>query len=379
MWRFLLFVLAVFGSAAFYVYMRLRPLFPNLYTWRGWIVCATFLGIIFSYFVGSILQRHGALIIARPFVIIGSWAMAALLYCFIIFLFFDIIRLFNLLFIKADFLTFRYTFGNEKARIFSICGIATVALVCIIGYINAKFPIRKEITLKTEIQLTQPLRFILVSDVHLGMINSDKFFNRLAKRVNNENADFLLIAGDFFDGDPEPVFQSNTAEILKTINTKYGIFAIPGNHEYIGNADAALQFMRNNGVVVLRDSVANLPCGVSIIGRDDLSAIRAKGGRATLENLVSQADSNSYKIMLDHQPFHLEEAENAGVDLQLSGHTHHGQLWPLNYITSAIYECSFGQHKRGNTNYYVTSGYGTWGPPIRTTCHPEMIVFEIRQ
>ena len=135
-----------------------------------------------------------------------------------------------------------------------------------------------------------------------------------------------------------------------------------------------MQFMRQNGVNVLCDSVVNLPCGVSILGRDDLSAVRAKGGRSSVEKLVAQADSANYTILLDHQPFHLEEAEQAGIDLQLSGHTHHGQLWPGNKITTAMYECSFGQHRRGNTNYYVSSGYGTWGPPIRTTCHPEMVV-----
>jgi len=377
MWRFLLFVFVVFGGASFYIYMRYRPLLPNFCTWRGLLAFALFFGVMFAYFIGSVLQMRGFIGVARPFVVVGSWAMSVLLYSVLIFFALDVLRLLNLLILKADFLNFRYTFGNNRARLFSFCCAVAVAVITIAGYLNAKFPSKKQITLKTEKHLAHPLRFVLVSDVHLGMVNSDNFFRRLAIRINAENADFVLIAGDFFDGDPKPVFRSKADEILKSIHSKYGIYAVPGNHEYIGNAAAAMDFMRNNGVFVLCDSVAKLPCSVSVIGRDDRSAIHAKGGRSSIENLVSQTDTSNYLILLDHQPYHLEEAEKCGIDLQLSGHTHNGQLWPLNYITSAIYECSFGKYQRGNTNYYVSAGYGTWGPPIRTSCRPEMIVVEV--
>ncbi|MBO7594675.1 MAG: metallophosphoesterase [Salinivirgaceae bacterium] len=379
MWRFLIPIFLIFGGAAFYVFMRFRPLLPDFSSWRGWTAFAAFFTIIFAYVIGSYFQRNGQLIVAKPFIVVGSWAMAVLLYSFLIFLAVDIARLINLLIFKAEWLTFRYQPGNDKGRIFSmVCG-AAVAVVIVAGYLNAHFPIRKALTFKTEKNIAEPVRFVLISDVHLGMINSDRYFERLAKRINAENVDFVLIAGDFFDGDPTPVFRSRAAEILKSVNTRYGIFAIPGNHEYIGDAASAMQFMRQNGVNVLCDSAVNLPCGVSILGRDDLSAVRAKGGRSSVEKLVAQADSANYTILLDHQPFHLEEAEQAGIDLQLSGHTHHGQLWPGNKITTAMYECSFGQHRRGNTNYYVSSGYGTWGPPIRTTCHPEMVVVSLNE
>lgn len=379
MWRFLIPIFLIFGGAAFYVYMRYRPLLPDFSSWRGWAAFVAFFTIIFAYVIGSYFQTRGQLVVAKPFMIVGSWAMAVLLYSFLIFLAVDIARLLNLLIFKAEWLSFRYQPDNDKGHIFSmVCG-AVVAFVVVIGFLNAHFPIRKELSFKTEKSIAEPVRFVLVSDVHLGMINCDRYFERLAKRINAENVDFVLIAGDFFDGDPTPVFCSRAADILKTINTRYGIFAIPGNHEYIGNAASAMQFMRQNGVNMLCDSVVNLPCGISILGRDDYYAVRIKGGRASVENLVAQADSANYKILLDHQPFHLEEAENAGIDLQLSGHTHHGQLWPGNRITKAMYECSFGLHRRGNTNYYVSSGYGTWGPPIRTTCHPEMVVVRLNE
>ena len=377
MWRFFIPIFLIIGGAALYIYMRFRPLLPDFTTWRGWATFAAFFAIIFAYVIGTVFQRHGQLLVAKPFIIVGSWAMAVLLYSFLVFLAIDVVRLVNLLIFKAEWLSFRYSPDSGKARIFSMACGAFVAVVVFAGYLNAHFPIRKTLSFNTEKSLAEPVRFVLISDVHLGMINCDRYFERLANRINAENVDFVLIAGDFFDGDPTPVFRSHAAEILKSINTRYGIFAIPGNHEYIGDAASAMQFMRQNGVKVLCDSVVSLPCGVSVIGRDDLSAMRVKGGRASVDELVAQADSANYKILLDHQPFHLEEAEKCGIDLQLSGHTHHGQLWPGNKITTAMYECSFGLHQRGNTNYYVSSGYGTWGPPIRTTCHPEMVVVSV--
>lgn len=99
----------------------------------------------------------------------------------------------------------------------------------------------------------------------------------------------------------------------------------------------------------------------------------ANGKRKSLAELLSGVDRTHPVIVMDHQPFHLEEAEQNGVDLQLSGHTHHGQLWPLNYITRAVYEVSMGYKKKGNTHYYVSGGVGSWGPPIRTGNRPEIV------
>ena len=374
MWKFLL---IIFGSATFYGYTRFKPLFPDFSTWKGYAACIAYFFIMLSYFFGSMLQMRGHYTVAQPLIIIGAWAIAILLYTFLTFLLIDIIRGINAFTFKADFLTFKYNFFDEKAKLFSTIGGIIVAIIVICGYFNAKFPITKEITYKTDKKLSHPIKFVLISDVHLGMINGDKFFSILAQRINLINPDFVAIAGDFFDGDPQPVIKSNADKIIKSINTKYGIYAIPGNHEYIGNADTALKFMQQNGVNVLRDQAKTLPCGVTIIGRDDLMANRVRGKRATLEQLTQNVDNETFTIMMDHQPYHLEEAEQNNIDLQLSGHTHHGQLWPGNLITNAIYECSFGQHKRGKTEYYVSAGYGTWGPPIRTTCRPEMVVITI--
>jgi len=88
---------------------------------------------------------------------------------------------------------------------------------------------------------------------------------------------------------------------------------------------------------------------------------------------MKNVDKSKPIVLMDHQPFQLEEAKQAGIDLQLSGHTHHGQIWPLNYITRAIYSISWGYKNDGSTNYYISSGVGTWGPPVRIGNHPEIV------
>ncbi|MBO4245002.1 MAG: metallophosphoesterase [Bacteroidales bacterium] len=377
---FVLFFVALFFGAIIYIYMRMRCAMPPHNT--VWGVAARILYIVLCacFFVGFALQRNH-MVLSQPFTLTGNWMLAAALYLFLIFFVIDLARIVNSFTFKAEWLTFRYRPGDTKAEFFATVVGIVCALILIIGYFNAHNPTRREITLKTEKNIERGFKFILISDVHLGMVNSDKFFNTLANRINAEDADFVVIAGDFFDGDPQPVLYSHADSILRTIKTRYGIYAVNGNHEWIGNANIADEFLVNNGVTVLRDSSARLPLGVTIVGREDRSArIDFKlGGRKQLADIVENINRDDYSIVIDHQPYHLEEAEQNNIDLQLSGHTHHGQLWPLNFLTSHIYECSFGQHRRSNTQYYVSAGYGTWGPPIRTTCRPEMVVINVEK
>ena len=136
------------------------------------------------------------------------------------------------------------------------------------------------------------------------------------------------------------------------------------------SVDNAERFFREAGITLLKDSVAHFK-GVDVIGRYDRTELR----RARLKDLA--AGQQGYTIVLDHQPYHLEEAEQAGVDFQFSGHTHRGQVWPLSWITDYIYECSWGHHQRGNTRYYVSSGLGIWGPKIRVGTRSEYLVMHL--
>jgi predicted MPP superfamily phosphohydrolase len=185
-----------------------------------------------------------------------------------------------------------------------------------------------------------------------------------------EHADLILIAGDIIDNNPRQLLAQGTAQELKRLNAP--TLACVGNHEYISGIDKALELIGQMGVTVLRDSTVTIG-DVTIIGRND----RSNRHRKNIAQLMQGVETDNYLILLDHQPYHLEEAEQNGIDLQLSGHTHRGQVWPLNWVTKRMYECDYGQYRRGNTDYYVSSGIGLWGGKFRIGTDSEYAVITV--
>lgn len=168
-----------------------------------------------------------------------------------------------------------------------------------------------------------------------------------------------------------PLLEENMAEEFRRIQVP--VYACLGNHEYYSGEPEAQRFYREARINLLQDASAAFS-DLTIIGRDD----RTNRRRKLLKDIVARADLNKYTILLDHQPFHLEQAERAGIDFQFSGHTHHGQVWPVSWITDYIYECAFGHHQRGNTHYYVSSGLGIWGGKYRIGTRSEYLVVTVK-
>lgn len=191
--------------------------------------------------------------------------------------------------------------------------------------------------------------------------------------------DIILLAGDIVDEDLAPVIDQNLGECLKQLYAPFGVYGITGNHEYIGGAEPAVKYLEENGITMLRDTVIQINNSFYLAGREDRDKNRFSGQkRLEVSELLQQVDKTLPIILLDHQPFALDKAAEAGVDLQLSGHTHHGQLWPLNYLTRAIYEVSMGYKKKGNAHFYVSPGFGGWGPPVRTGNRPEVVLITLK-
>ena len=161
------------------------------------------------------------------------------------------------------------------------------------------------------------------------------------------------------------MIRNNLGETLRKIQSKYGVVAITGNHEYIGGVEPACRYLVEHGITMLRDSWVKIGGSVYVVGREDIS-IRGFTGktRKPLSELMAEVDKSYPIILMDHQPFRLEEAEKNGADLQLSGHTHHGQLWPFNFITKKVYELSWGYKKRGNTTIAFHAGSEHGGRPF---------------
>ena len=243
----------------------------------------------------------------------------------------------------------------------------TVFLAGNIHYHNKQ---RQEINLKTDKHLERPLKIVMLSDLHAGFHNRRAEVGRWVNLINAENPDLILIAGDIIDGNVRPLLAQGTNEELTRFNAP--TFACLGNHEYITGIDKSIELIKKTGIGLLRDSVITVD-GVTIVGRDD----RSNRSRQNVGQLLQDVDRDNYIILLDHQPFNLEESEQNGVDLQLSGHTHQGQVWPLNWVTRKMYECDHGEYKRGKTDYYVSSGIGIWGGKFRIGTDSEYAVITV--
>jgi predicted MPP superfamily phosphohydrolase len=200
----------------------------------------------------------------------------------------------------------------------------------------------------------------------------------IVDKINQLEPDIILIPGDMIDEDIAPVLQTNVGDILMQLKSKYGVYASTGNHEYIGGVLKAKEYLAAHKINVLSDTAELIDDSFYIVGREDVTIKTfINQRRKSLKDILETVDTSKPMILLDHQPMKLSQASKNGIDLQLSGHTHHGQLWPFNYITKAIFEISWGYGNKGDTHYYVSSGVGGWGPPIRTVNRPEIISIKL--
>ena len=276
-----------------------------------------------------------------------------------------------IVFIIADILSLcmvlpRHCLDGSIDGLLGILGI--VAIVLVAGGIHYKHKYREDLTISTDKPLEKPLTIVLASDLHIGYSNRKPDLSRWIDMMNSENPDLILFGGDIVDLRLRPVTEGNYADEFRRLNAPS--FAVLGNHEYYGDVKGSEQFLSNAGITLLRDSVAHYK-GIEIIGRDD----RSNQERMPLTDLAGSM--HGFTILLDHQPVHLEESEQMGIDFQFSGHTHHGQVWPLSWVTDVIFEKAWGHHSRGNTQYYVSSGLGIWGPKIRVGTRSEYLVLHL--
>lgn len=248
----------------------------------------------------------------------------------------------------------------------AVLGILSVLLIG--GGVHYKHKYREVIDIQTEKVLEESLTIVLASDLHAGYHNRKAELSRWVDLINAEQPDLVLFAGDIIDGSLRPLREGHYEEEFRRIQAP--VYACLGNHEYIGGENGSEAFYADAGIGLLRDASCIVQ-GIRIIGRDD----RSNPDKVSLKKLA--VSDSLFTIVLDHQPYHLEEAEEAGIDFQFSGHTHHGQVWPLNWVTDALFEKAFGAHQRGSTRYYVSSGLGIWGGKFRIGTRSEYIVLHL--
>jgi predicted MPP superfamily phosphohydrolase len=369
---------AVTTSLSFYIYIRgLQSIPPtstlrHAYTIVFWIVALSFIA-------GRLSEPYLPSFITDLLVWMGSFWIAAMIYFLIAVISIDLLRAVNHFLpffpsaIKADYSRAKY--------ITSAIVLAAVGLLLLGGHINSMLPRvrRLNIAIPGKSSKLKRLDIVMVSDVHLGTIVGRSRFDHIVEQINSLEPDLVLLPGDIVDEDIAPVIKENLGEALRSIKSRFGVYASTGNHEYLGgHIDRACAYLVEHKISMLRDQSTKIGDSFFLVGREDRSSSMFTGHpRKQLSELMAAVDRQYPVILMDHQPFGLREAVNEGVDLQLSGHTHDGQLWPVNYIVKRIYELPWGYKKIGATHFYVSDGVGTWGPPVRIGNRPEIVQIRV--
>ncbi len=369
-WLIIFLVLPLIGAT--YTAWRIWHVLPLANCWR-WTAIALFVALFCSMFIGfSGAIEKMPLDTATVAYEVGNSFIFILLYLVMTFLALDLGRLLHI--IPKSWLV-----NNVNT---SLGILAVMFLVFVYGNMHYNNKVREQIDIKTnkEVALNDKstAKIVLLSDLHLGYHNRRSEFKRWVDMINAEHPDLVLIAGDIIDISVRPLLEERVAEEFHRL--KAPVYACLGNHEYYSGEPLAQQFYRKAGITLLRDSVAKIG-NIAVIGRDD----RTNAHRHSLQDIMKQAklttDGNGgtkeFTILLDHQPYHLEEAEHSGIDFQFSGHTHHGQVWPASWITDALYEKAYGGLKKGDTQYYVSSGMGIWGGKFRIGTQSEYVVLTL--
>ena len=270
---------------------------------------------------------------------------------------------------------------------FYISEVAICLVIFFIGFHIARNPV----VIKHEIHTNRgtELRVVQISDTHLGFMMSERNFTRIVNQIVEINPDILLITGDFLENERSYAEIKDIGRALRNLDLKYGIWAVTGNHEYIGGIENSLAYKEALGIKTLRDSTVFISSKFLLIGQEDSSARRfGDFPLKTLDELFEQkidgdrtvADfSREYlTILMTHQISRHSKYENRNIDLVLSGHTHNGQFFPWNLVVKRIFDIGYGLVKRGESYFYVSSGTWHWGPPLRLGTRSEIVVFEVK-
>ena len=313
-------------------------------------------------FFGTMLTRNLEMpvFISHSMYTIGTSWLIFTLYMALFLLLFDILKLFKVVCKYRFYLSLVFTLGLLGYGVYN--------------YHHPETNVVSILTNKRYEDTPQAIKIVAISDVHLGNGTGKAALKKYVEMINAQHPDLILISGDLIDNSVVPLYTENMAEELANLKAPMGIYMVLGNHEYISGIDESIRYIKSTQIQLLRDSVVTLPNGIQLIGRDD----RHNRKRRSLQELMVNIDKSKPIILLDHQPFDLEKTEAAGIDLQFSGHTHHGQIWPINWVTDYIFEQSHGYRQWGNSHVYVSSGLSLWGPPFRIGTHCEMVIFNFQ-
>jgi len=357
---FFIMMLLVYLAGNIYVYVRGLQTLHHFPLWGKWLYSILYGSVALSFVCVFLLRNAGiSIALSRILFEIGTGWLVFTLYMVLLLGCFDLFRL--------------------CVRSIPNGFIPSLLITCCIlmyGYIRYQYPSAKVLHIVINKSLRDSessIKVVAISDVHLGLGTVKSKLKKYVEMINTQEPDLILICGDLIDNSIVPVKNQQMQDELSLLKARFGVYMVPGNHEYISGFEDCMQFLALTPIQVLLDTVVTLPNGIQLVGRND----RSVRNRKDMTQLFQEIDIDKPVIVLDHQPVELNKTVDAGSDLLICGHTHNGQVWPLNLLTKRMFEISYGYEKREQTHIYVTSGLSLWGPPFRIGTQSEMVVFNL--
>lgn len=366
--------LSIYGGAHFYIFWRLAhdTKITGIY-YRLFLTAFLLLFLSFPLMHFAFRHLNSPLMFITNY--ISSLWVGLIVYLFIFTLAFDIL-------LFAVYL-FHFISPFELNRVIPAPGIRALIIVFLAAAVSLYGIIEAAGISVTELNMKLPgfpksmngFKLVQISDVHLGMIVQGRKLEKIVKMVNELNPDVIVITGDLVD--EQAFHMENIEEPLKKLRSSHGVYAVTGNHEFYAGIENSSKFMKESGIDLLRNRWVNVDSAIQIVGMDDPAA-RYTGNNhiPPINEIMKGIDRTKPVILLYHTPVNgLDYLKANGINLQLSGHTHKGQMWPFRYFAKMMYKTPYGLYTSGNTAIYVSDGTGTWGPPMRVGARPEITLF----
>jgi uncharacterized protein len=314
---------------------------------------------------------------AQVFAYVGYTWMACIFLFFMISICFDLIRFLAYLLAKAfDVGT---SWDAMAGRLLTMAAAACAMLIVGYGWYEANTICTERVVIRSpRIQASVgTLRIAQISDLHLGLTVGEAKLRRVLEAVKKLDPDVLVVTGDIIDVQAQRL--DGMSELFRAIEPRWGKYAVTGNHEYYAGIESAIEFTGKSGIRLLRGESVTIGGFLSLTGIDDyvVQAYEPKRVNRWETQLLQNAPSTAFRVLLKHRPIVYPDAVGI-MELQLSGHTHKGQIFPFTLATQAAYKTYAGLYNLGKGSLlYVNRGTGTWGPPVRFLAPPEVTLFEI--
>lgn len=348
-----------------------RRVLPVLHT-KAWLIAVLFLTLSYIFSHSNLSLDNSFLPVVKIISWLGNFWLAFVFYSMLLMIVHGIFRL-----------MFKFSFNSFMpagkfpftAPLIAVCAVLILGLISWGSY-RAFSPVVRHEVITTAKPIAQDTKIVLISDLHLGHILDENYSRQLVERVNAQNPDLILIAGDVVDEHLQDTINNGSLMQLQNLKAPLGIYGALGNHDYLGGTQTELvSILQSQNINILQNESTLLNNNIKIVGLPDYSIYK---DTASIDKLAAGNDKY-FNIIIDHQPRKIMEAADAGYDLMVSGHTHTGQMYPLRLITKNMYLLDYGRKEFDNLTAIVSNGYGFWGPPVRIGPPPEIVVIDLQK